>query len=49
MMERKLKIIIIILVILMVLIGVGGTALYLTTDFFIFVEVLFQKYIAQNV
>ena len=49
MMERKLKIIIIILVILMVLIGVGGTALYLTTDFLKSDEVLFQKYIAQNV
>ena len=49
MIERKLKIIIIILVILMVLIGVGGTALYLTTDFLKSDEVLFQKYISQNV
>ena len=48
MIENKLKIIIIILVVMMVVVGVGGTALYLTTDFLKSDEVLFQKYIAQN-
>ena len=49
MLERKIKIIIIILMILIVLVGVVGTILYFTTDLLKSDEMLFQKYIAQNV
>ena len=49
MQENKLRIIIIILIILIFLVAIGGTALYLTTDLFKSSQVLFQKYIAQDI
>lgn len=49
MQDSKTKIIIIILIALILLVGIGGTILYLTTDMFKSSQVLFQKYIAQDV
>lgn len=49
MQDNKLKIIIIILVVLIFVVAIGGTALYLTTDMFKSSQVLFQKYISQNI
>lgn len=48
-MERKIKLIIIILIIAMFLIAITGGILYFTTDLLKSDEVLFQKYIAQNI
>lgn len=49
MQDNKLKIIIIILVVLIFVVAIGGTVLYLTTDMFKSSQVLFQKYISQNI
>lgn len=50
MMQRNLpKIIIIILVVVIVVVSVAGAVLYLKTDLFKSKQVLFEKYIAQNV
>lgn len=48
MQDKKIKIIIIILVVLIFLVGIGGTILYLTTDMLKSSQVLFQKYISQD-
>lgn len=49
MQDNKIKIIIIILVILIFIVGIGGTALYFTTDLLKPNQLLFQKYMAQNI
>lgn len=49
MQDNKLKIIIIILVILIFVVTIGGVILYFTTDLLKPSEVLFQKYISQNI
>lgn len=49
MQDSKTKIIIIILIVLIFLVGIGGTILYLTTDMFKSSQVLFQKYISQDI
>ena len=49
MQDNKIKIIIIILVVLIFVVAIGGTVLYLTTDMFKSSQVLFQKYISQNI
>ena len=48
-MERNVKSIIIILIIAMFLIAITGGVLYFTTDLFKSNEILFQKYISQNI
>ena len=49
MQDSKLKIIIIILVILIFVVTIGGITLYFTTDLLKSSEVLFQKYVSQDI
>jgi len=49
MLEKRIKIAIIALIIMIFVIGIGGTVLYFMTDLLKSDELLFKKYIAQNV
>ena len=49
MLEKNVKRIIIIIVVIILLIGIGGTVLYFTTDLLKSEDVLFKKYISQNI
>ena len=49
MLEKRIKIAIIVLIIMIFVIGIGGTVLYFMTDMLKSDELLFKKYIAQNV